>query len=58
MNDFSDQDQLQLDKREVERKLLIIKAVREQMEEKDRIFKELGKAGIPSCMFRDDPFFL
>jgi hypothetical protein len=43
---------------EVERKLAIIKAVREQQEEKDRIFEELRKKGIPTCIFSDDPFFL
>jgi hypothetical protein len=59
MNDFSDQDNLPTGKRaELERKLRIIKIVREQMEEKDQVFKELQKKGIPSCIFQDDPFFL
>jgi hypothetical protein len=54
-----DQDQDQPDNRaEVERKLRIIKVLREEQEEKDRVFEELRKLGIPTCDFRDDPFFL
>jgi hypothetical protein len=43
---------------DIERKLAIIKAVREQQEEKDRTFEELRKIGIDPCVFKDDPFFL
>lgn len=59
MNEFTDQDQLSPDKHaDMERKLRIIKILREEQEEKDQVFEELRQKGIPTCIFQDDPFFL